>query len=203
MLRAKDNPFAVDRIRKIRYEPPEESWQSLLDRLAAMHYRGAIVGPCGSGKTTLCEDLQTRLQQRGMQTQHLFFSMDIHMTWRDIQRMLALPFDVILVDGADHMSWLTWQHLKSRVFSEERGLIVTIHQPGLLPTWHTCQTSPGVLERIVTRLVPDQIIPYAHILESYDHCQGNIRESLREFYDLIGCEQYPRCYRVRSASILQ
>ena len=142
MLRAKDNPFAVDRIRQIRYEPAAESWESLLARLAAMDYRGAIVGPCGSGKTTLCEDLQTRLQQRGLQTQYLFFSMDIHMTWRDIQRVLALPSDVILVDGADHMSWLTWRRLKRRVFSEKHGLIVTTHQSGLLPTWYECHTSP-------------------------------------------------------------
>jgi ABC-type lipoprotein export system ATPase subunit len=57
VLRAKDNPFAVDRIGQIRYEPAAESWENLLVRLAAMDYRGAIVGPCGSGKTTLCEDL--------------------------------------------------------------------------------------------------------------------------------------------------
>ncbi len=90
-----------------------------------------------------------------------------------------------------------------RSYLDLTSAIVTIHQSGLLPTWHICQTSPGLLERIVTRLAPDQIIPYAHILESYDHCQGNIREALREFYDLVGCEQYPRYYRVRSAGILQ
>ncbi|UCE50588.1 MAG: hypothetical protein JSW47_10575, partial [Phycisphaerales bacterium] len=134
MLRAKDNPFAVDRIRQIRYEPPEESWERLLARLAAMDYRGAIVGPCGSGKTTLCEDVLARLRQQRLRTQHLFVSMDIHLTWREIQNVLALPFDVILVDGADHLSWWIWRCLKRRVFCQKRGLIVTTHRPGLLPT---------------------------------------------------------------------
>ena len=50
MLRARDNPFAVDRVRQIRYEPPEESWESLLARLAAMNYRGAIVPGDGQSK---------------------------------------------------------------------------------------------------------------------------------------------------------
>ncbi len=186
MLRAKDNPFAVDRIQQIRYEAPKESWESLLARLTAMEYRAAIVGPCGSGKTTLCETLQPRLQQDGLQTQCLFVSMDIHITWQDIQPVLALPFDVILVDGADHLSCWTWQRLKRRVFSCKRGLIVTTHQPGLLPTWHECRPSPALLERIVTHLVPDRVIPKAQIDDLYDHCQGNIRDALRQLYDLVG-----------------
>lgn len=188
MLRAKDNPFAVDRIRQIRYEPPEESWKSLLERLAVMKYRGAIVGPCGSGKTTLCEDLQIRLRLEGMQTQQLFVSMDIHMTWQDIQCVLALPFDVILVDGADHMSWLTWQRLKHYVLSKKRGLVVTTHRPGLLPTWYECLTSLALFERIVDHLNPDQSIHPEHIRESYDRWQGNIRDALRELYDLVSIE---------------
>ena len=186
MLRARDNPFAVDRVRQIRYEPPEESWESLLARLAAMNYRGAIVGPCGSGKTTLCEDVLVWLRRQGFRTRYLFISMDIHLTWWEIRSVLTLPYDVILVDGADHLSWWTWQRLKRRVFSTQRGLIVTTHRPGLIPTWHECRTSPVLLEQIVTRLVPDRSIPKARIWKLYHHCRGNIRDALRELYDLAG-----------------
>jgi len=186
VLRAKDNPFAVDRIQQIPYEAPEESWESLLAHLAAMDYRGAIVGPCGSGKTTLCETLQARLQQGGLQTQSLFVSLDIRMTWPDIKPVLDHAFDVLLVDGADHLSYWTWQRLKRRVFSNKRGLIVTTHQPGLLPTWHECRPSPALLERIVTHLAPDQGIPSTQINDLYDYCQGNIRDALRQLYDLVG-----------------
>ena len=185
MLRAKDNPFAVDRIHQIRYEPPGESWESLLARLAAMDYCGAIVGPCGSGKTTLCETLKARLQQAGLQTESLFVSLDFHVTWPDIRPVLACPFDVMVVDGADHLSNWTWQRLKRRVFSSKRGLVVTTHKPGLLPTWHECRPSPAVLERIVTHLAPDQIIPKAQIYDLYDRCQGNVRDALRQLYDLV------------------
>lgn len=188
MLRAKDNPFAVDRIHQIRYEAPGESWESLLARLAAMDYRAAIVGPCGSGKTTLCETLQARLQQRGLQTQCLFVSMDIRMAWQEIKPVLNHQFDVILLDGADHLPPWTWQRLKRRVFSSKHGLVVTTHEPGLLPTWHECRPSPAVLERIVTHLAPDRVIPKAQINDLYDHCQGNIRNALRQLYDLVASQ---------------
>ncbi|UCE48496.1 MAG: hypothetical protein JSW47_23250, partial [Phycisphaerales bacterium] len=102
-----------------------------------------------------------------------------------IQNVLALPFDVILVDGADHLSRWIWRCLKRRVFCQKRGLIVTTHRPGLLPTWHECRTSPVLLERIVTHLVPDRAIPHACIRELYHHCRGNIRDALRELYDLV------------------
>lgn len=184
MLRAKDNPFAVDRVLQVRYEPPQETWNDLLARLAAMHYRGAIVGPCGSGKTTLCEDLYERLQAQGLGVRSLFITLDIHPSWRDITQTLRDPFDVLLVDGADHLSWWTWQRLKRRLWAAKRGLVVTTHRPGLLPTWHTCQTSPGLLQQIVKKLTPEHALPHPVIEELYQHHQGNIRNALRHLYDL-------------------
>ena len=184
MLRAKDNPFAVDRVRQVRYEPPADTWDALLARLAAMHYRGAIVGPRGSGKTTLCEDLQDRLTEQGLQTRRLFVTLNIQVPLRDIVPLLSQPFDVLLLDGADHLSWWTWSRLKRRVLTTHRGLVITTHQPGLLPTWYTCQTSPALLQQIVNQLTPDQRPPIPVVERLYHHHQGNIRDALRHLYDL-------------------
>src|SRR3972149_3545862 len=67
-MKARENPFAVDRVLKVRYRFQVNGWAEFLDRLAASRCRGAIVGPEGSGKTTLLEDLRPRLTQRGYQT---------------------------------------------------------------------------------------------------------------------------------------
>jgi hypothetical protein len=189
VLRAKDNPFAVDRVQRIRYEPQDCSWESLLKALTRMAYRGAIVGPCGSGKTTLCEDVQVRLNHQGLQTQTLFISLDIHVPWRRVRQLLAEPFDVLLVDGADHLSWWDWQRLKRRVFKLKRGLVVTTHKPGLLPTWHQCRPSPDILQGIANQLLArSPRLTRPHIEELFHAHQGNIREALRQLYDLAGTE---------------
>ncbi|MBK8000329.1 MAG: hypothetical protein IPK15_16805 [Verrucomicrobia bacterium] len=66
-MRARDNPFSTDRVLRVRYRLRGESWDSLLSRLAALKYRGAIVGPEGAGKTTLLEDLEPHLVAKGFE----------------------------------------------------------------------------------------------------------------------------------------
>ncbi len=189
MLRAKDNPFAVDRIQRIRYEPQNCSWDTLLNSLKKMAYRGAIVGPCGSGKTTLCEDVQVRLNHQGLQTKMLFISLDISVPWNRIRPLLTDPFDVLLVDGADHLSWWHWHRLKRRVLRTKRGLVVTTHQPGLLPTWHRCRPSPDILQAIANQLLAHSPpLSSPRIEELFHSHQGNIREALRQLYDLAGTD---------------
>src|SRR5262245_20903347 len=65
MLRARDNPFATDRVLRERYRLDASGWALLTARLRGLKHRGAIVGPHGSGKTTLLEDLAARLASNG------------------------------------------------------------------------------------------------------------------------------------------
>jgi hypothetical protein len=51
-MRARDNPFAVRRVLKLRYRLSESGWDELLARLERLDHRAAIVGAEGSGKTT-------------------------------------------------------------------------------------------------------------------------------------------------------
>src|SRR5437868_15544127 len=70
-VKARDNPFAADRVLRVRYRPQGWTWEQLLARLEQLDYRGAIVGPEGRGKTTLLEDLGERLKGRGHNVRHL------------------------------------------------------------------------------------------------------------------------------------
>ena len=60
-----------------------------------------------------------------------------------------------------------------------RGLVITSHRCGLLPTLVECETSAPLLREIVETLHPGQ--PEVDLL--FDRHRGNVREALRELYD--------------------
>ena len=60
-MKARDNPFSVERLHAVRYRTKEATFDEILQRLDEMNYRAAIVGPEGSGKTTLLGNLQDAL----------------------------------------------------------------------------------------------------------------------------------------------
>jgi hypothetical protein len=95
------------------------------------------------------------------------------------------PRDVFLVDGADALSWLDWLRFK-RFARRAGGLVVTTHAPGRLPTLVECATSPGLLREIVEALLgPAEAASWRDRAEEiYARHRGNLREALRELYDL-------------------
>jgi ABC-type glutathione transport system ATPase component len=123
MRRARDNPFASHCVLGERYRLDDAGWARLIERLEALHWRGAIVGPHGSGKTTLLEDLGARLTAMGRN-------------------------DVVLVDEADRLSALQWIRLRMRA----PRLVVTTHREGRLPLLHRCETSAELLRELTESL---------------------------------------------------
>jgi hypothetical protein len=185
-VRARDNPFRVDRIHRFRYQLLEGTWDDLLDRLQRMHYRGAIVGPQGSGKTTLLEDLSIRLARRGRSTCWMQLNRDAEcQAWRQIGSFLesALAGQVLMVDGVEQLGGWHWRLLRRRS-ANFAGLVVTLHQAGRLPTLLQCHASPQLFERMVRELAPQQFEQLRGQLPDILAEQGgNIRLGLRTLYD--------------------
>ena len=46
---ARQNPFAIDRVTSLPFRLPEGDWPALMTRLQDLNYRGAVVGPHGTG----------------------------------------------------------------------------------------------------------------------------------------------------------
>lgn len=175
-MRARDNPFASDRVLGIRYRLPEGlSWDDLLDRLAALRWRAALVGPHGHGKTTLLEELASRLTS--FRVVRITLRTDSRrLDWRQLQGLG--PNDLVLLDGGDLLgspSWLRVRWLCRRA----GGLVITSHRPGLLPTLLECRTSPELLAGIVRELAGEA----PDVEGLYLRHAGNLRMALREMYD--------------------
>ena len=181
MDRARDNPFAVQRVLEIRYRLPAGlTWEDLLARLASLSWRAAIVGRHGHGKTTLLEDLAPRLEGRGFRVRTISLR-EAHPRLGQENRALIRslePEDILLLDGAEQLGRLSWR-LVRLLTRRAGGLVVTSHRPGLLPTLVECETSPELLAAIVGELAGADI----EVGELYSRHRGNVRDALRELYD--------------------
>jgi hypothetical protein len=186
-MRARDNPFATDRVLRVRYRPQGWTWDEILRRLAAMDYRGAIVGPEGRGKTTLLEDLGEHLKERGLRIRPLRLSRERPRLDRVSLLELFADIsdrDVILFDGAEQMGRLAWWGFV-RAARRAGGLVITSHRAGLLPTLVECETNAPLLGDIVRTLHPPAADARA-IQSLFARHRGNVREALRELYDAVG-----------------
>jgi hypothetical protein len=186
-MRARDNPFAVQRLHEIPYRFTGITWEDLLERLAALRFRAALVGPHGRGKTTLLEELASRLGERDRRTRTVILH-EGDRRLSPIQRETLFrdltPQEVLLVDGAEQLGPLAWLEVRMRSRAAG-GLVITSHRPGLLPTLHECRTSPELLAGIVEDLVgqeeADRLPRSEDLLARHG---GNVRDALRELYDL-------------------
>ncbi len=191
-MKARDNPFGVDCVHRIRYRPFDTTFEEILARLDKLNYRAAIVGPEGSGKTTLLEDLQVALEQRGFRTRMVFANDTRPFTDAACRRLLSElpPGEIILLDGADAIGPASWRLLRHRTIQHARGLVITSHRRGRFPTLIDCRTTPALLREIVSDLVaPSHDIPRGLLDRLYNEHQGNIRDCLRELYDLLAADR--------------
>jgi hypothetical protein len=184
-MRARDNPFAADRVESIRYELPEGHAGRLLARLERLRYRAAIVGPHGTGKTTLLEDLETPLVGLGFRVTYLRLDATHRRFERGCLARLAATLDArdfVCLDGAEQLGRVAWIVFRWRT-RRAGGVLITSHRRGLLPTLIECTTSPELLDRIVRRLAtPAGAVRAPEELFARHH--GNLRDALRELYDV-------------------
>jgi len=192
-MRARDNPFAADRVESIRYELPEGHAGRLLARLEGLRYRAAIVGPHGSGKTTLLEDLERPLVRLGFRVTYLRLDAAHRRFDPGCLSRLAATLDaqdLVCLDGAEQLGRAAWLVFRWRT-RRAGGVLITSHRPGLFPTLIECTTSPELLDRIVRRLAtPTGDVRTPADLFARHH--GNLREALRELYDVYAGTLPPR-----------
>lgn len=183
-MKARDNPFAAQRIERLPFRfPAGDDWDTLLARLEAVAWRGAIVGAHGTGKTTLLEQLAPRLAGRGF-TPHLL-TLRAASTSADKETLLAAAAlrapDFILLDGAEQLTtrqWLTFQNTTHAA----AGCVITLHREGRLPTVLQSEPSPALLDDLTHELA-DASLPEGEARRLFIRHRGNLRECLRELYD--------------------
>lgn len=182
-IRACDNPFRVDRLHQLKFRPAG-AVEAVLCAFARTSQRGAIVGPHGTGKTTLLEEIRTQLlsQQQPVTLLRLSASRRATAPAEVAEWLRKTTADhVLLLDGAEQLS--AWQWFKfSRAARGFAGVLITTHRPGRLPMLFRTFPSQAVLGDLIRELVPE--IADRHSAEQLlQKHRGNLRDALRQLYD--------------------
>jgi hypothetical protein len=189
------NPFATRYVRPgaLAYRFPEgDSADALLQRLRSLDNCGAIIGPHGSGKSTL---VATLLEHRRALGQHTLL-----VTLRDGQRRLPHGWQrdarrqhatLVIVDGYEQLSrWQRWR-LRRWCRRHTMPLLVTAHLDVGLPVVHRPAPDSCLLWRLVCALAgeaPPWITP-AQVEALFAQTGGNLREALFRLYDLYEAQR--------------
>jgi hypothetical protein len=153
---------------------------AMLDRHPAL----AIVGPHGTGKSTLLAAIAGRLEAAGS-------PVVLHRLGRRRDAIAVLRAvapaprgTTFLIDGWERIGPLAGR--LARLAAQVRGcrLVVTSHRPVGLPTAVTTAGTLPLLAAIVARLPPHaDLIGPADLADAFARHRGNLRDSLADLYD--------------------
>lgn len=185
------NPFATRFTSPGRLPPLDSSGDEidmapLLLRLARCGNLAAIRGPHGSGKSTLLVAMADALRRCGRLGGHVRLGRGFRRDLLTVARELAAcqRGRVLCVDSWERLGRGAAALACILAWAAGRGLLVTSHSDGWLPTLVSCSTTRRLLSRIVDRL-PDRfdLLGEADIDTAFAESSGDLREALFLLYD--------------------
>ncbi len=185
-MKAHQNPFRSSSVEQIRYALDTEALNQLADSALSLGC-SCLLGPHGTGKTTLLEDLEPHLQKRGVSTHWLRLNMDSSPAQRKaaLQSLHTLERgSYCLFDGAEVLSrWQQFQ-LRRHLRRHGLGLIATLHRKSPFPILHHTQADWPLAEQLVRQLSKDHCSPalIEQAQVAFRQSGGNVREVFRACY---------------------
>lgn len=187
-MRARDNPFCVERLHALRFRGGDVG--ALWPRAVELR-TSALVGAEGSGKTTLLLELAAHARSLGHRVIWIQLRRDARRLTASHRAELASVEvgDVVCIDGADLLPRLERWWLARRTRAA-RAVLGTLHERGWMPTLAPLSTSPALLDDLVGELTGSSVAALAGDRDAmFARHAGNLRSALRELYDIVGGSQ--------------
>jgi ABC-type glutathione transport system ATPase component len=169
--------------------------QRLVERLRANRWRGQIIGPHGTGKSTLLHALAPALECAGRSV--VLLRPPALAALENGCGQGASPSrdpQVVVIDGFEQLHPLARWGWKLRTRWRGAGLLVTAHRDVGLPTLYQTHVDPPLAESVVAALLQGETsaITSADVQRALADHRGNLRDTLFALYDL-----YERRQRLR------
>jgi len=171
-----------------------EDWSTRTDgeQLVAAFERyggGQIVGPHGSGKTTLIESLKRVFQQNGYDVRHAMLN-DRNRRLPDnfATEPLREPF-VRIIDGFEQFTF--WKRLLFQRRFPGRFLIATHRPVGRLPVLYRTAPRLDVFTELVRHLAGKEPFADDELRRLFETARGNFRDAFLTLYDREGRRDEP------------
>lgn len=210
------NPFATERISpsKVTYrfshgvsganpQTVDAHLEGLLSRLRSSR-KGMILGPHGTGKSTLLHTFLPKLQRsfRTVAFHHVNNDPTIGLRKRMVERMRAgkrirhelqnLPADgLLVVDGWEQLTTLSRWRIARAAARRKLTLLVTAHHR--IPGWtvvHETRSDPKLIRSLAGDLLNDSPFELRKLIETHLKTRSlppstNVRDLWFEMYDLV------------------
>lgn len=182
-MKASENPFRSEEVAKLRYCIGAERFSALARRVLTMEEPHCIVGPEGTGKTTLLEDTHDHLNSMGHDVEWIRLTNDSPRKARKavVKRLLHPSTDrLYFFDGGEVLTGLDWWRIR-RAGRCGLKLIATLHKNRALGILHKTAPDWSITKELVAKLHQDEHIEKT-ARKAFRENGGNVREVFRACY---------------------
>jgi len=187
------NPFIAKRIAPgtLPYVFPEgDTAEGLICRLREARWRGQIIGPHGTGKSTLLATLLPLLEHEGRRPTLITLRKESKAPRGRLSKFISQATGdsrwMLVIDGYEQLGRFERWRIHRQMAGQAGGLLVTTHRPLKMEWTFETRTNHAVAQEVVRRLTSGyaDLIATAEVNRIFEQCTGDVRELLFKLYDL-------------------
>lgn len=184
------NPFSTRFVRPgaIPFHFNEsETAEQLVEKLKQNHWRGEIIGPHGTGKSTLLENLKPFIEHAGRGLIHL--KLTAEKPSLNVSELFGGAWNaqtLVIIDGYEQLRFLARFVLAVRRLFSGAGMLITAHRSMGFPPLYETRASEPIFNDLVELLMREanSTITRTEAAQALQASRGNVRDALFRLYDL-------------------